>query len=72
MPDNAHNRDLALLLIQRIDAIQAQTNAAFDALKAELAAQLPDWTGQARYQKLRVICSDKRKMRAALRDGRGI
>lgn len=63
------NAEVALMLLHRIEAIQAQHNAALDALKAELSATLPEWAGQARYQKLRVICSDRRKMRA-FRDGK--
>ena len=65
----ATNAEIALMLLYRIEAIQAQHNAAIDALKAELSATLAEWAGQARYQRLRVICSDKRKMRA-FRDGR--
>jgi uncharacterized protein (UPF0335 family) len=55
--------------IQRIEAIQEQHNRQLDALKAELRAMLPECHDQARYQKLRVICSDRNKMRA-FRDGR--
>ena len=50
--------------IQRLDVIQAQHNNQIDALKCELRAMLPEFHDQARYHKLRAICSSRAAMRA--------
>jgi hypothetical protein len=64
-----HEQEINLLYME-LRAVRERMVRALNVIEARLQAMLPDWQDQARYQKLRVICSNRSAMRV-FRDSGG-
>ena len=56
-------------LRHELRSVREQVNRLFDGFEQRLDAMLPKYEDQARYQRIRAICSDRAQIRAVL-DGR--
>ena len=64
-----HEQEIKLLCME-LRVVRERMVMELDVIEARLQAMLPDWQDQARYQKLRVICSNRAAM-LAFRDSGG-